>query len=130
MICDCNSLELPTVSFVGGETQDFIFNVYYYKGKKPHSLSGCICDFSIVNCTNRRGVPICSKSMTVKHTEGGAFDNVLAVTLHPSETIDLEGKYIYQITLKDINGDAEIPKQGYLYITNNINKKFIKEDLK
>jgi len=51
----------------------------------------------------------------------------LAVTLDPLDTVDLCGKYIYQITIKDINGNIEIPKQGILFITNNINKSFIRQ---
>ena len=31
------------------------------------------------------------------------------------------------ITIKDINGNIEIPKQGILFITNNINKSFIRQ---
>ena len=54
-------------------------------------------------------------------------DNVLGVTLDPLDTVDLCGKYIYQITIKDINGNIEIPKQGILFITNNINKSFIRQ---
>lgn len=54
-------------------------------------------------------------------------ENVLAVTLDPLDTVDLCGKYIYQITIKDINGNIEIPKQGILFIINNINKSFIRQ---
>jgi len=54
-------------------------------------------------------------------------DNVLTVTLTPTETVELFGKYIYQIIIRDIEGDVEIPKQGILYVTNNINKNFIKQ---
>lgn len=49
------------------------------------------------------------------------------LTVDPLDTVDLCGKYIYQITIKDINGNIEIPKQGILFITNNINKSFIRQ---
>ena len=55
----------------------------------------------------------------------GTINNVLTVTLKPKETVGLCGKYIYQIQIQDIDGDVEIPKQGILYITNNINRGFI-----
>lgn len=125
MICDYSPYTLPTIDFVGGETQDLLFNVYFYKNNQPFSLSGCTSNFSVVSFTNKTGVPILSKQMTSIFNDAGTFDNVLTVTLQPSETVDLCGKYIYQIIIKDINGDAEIPKQGILYITNNINKSFI-----
>lgn len=126
MICDYSPYTLPTIDFVGGETQDLLFNVYFYKNNQPFSLSGCTSNFSVVSFTNKTGVPILSKQMTSIFNDAGTSDNVLTVTLQPSETVDLCGKYIYQIIIKDINGDAEIPKQGILYITNNINKSFIR----
>ena len=124
MTCDYSPYILPTIDFVGGETQDLAFNVYFYNGKKPFSLTGCDCNFSIVSFTNKMGAPILSKPMDVIYNDEGTFNNVLAVTLEPSETVDLYGKYIYQIIIKDIDGDIEVPKQGILYITNNINKSF------
>lgn len=126
MTCDYSPYTLPTIDFVGGETQDLAFNVFFYKEKKPFSLTGCDCNFSIVSFTNKTGVPILSKPMTAIYNDEGSANNVLTVTLRSSDTVDLCGKYIYQIIIKDINGDAEIPKQGILYITNNINKSFFR----
>lgn len=128
MFCDFSPYTLPTIDFVGGETQDLMFNVYFYKNKKPFSLTGCTCNFSIVSFTNKTGAPILSKQMNAIFNDDISSDNVLTVTLEPTETVDLFGKYIYQIIIKDINGDAEIPKQGILYITNNINKGFIHQE--
>lgn len=122
-----NSYTLPAIDFVGGETQDLAFNVYYYRGDKPFSLAGCTSNFSIVSFMNRTGEPILTKAMTVVRGKDGEFDNVLTVTLDAIDTVDLAGKYVYQIMIKDQNGDVEIPKQGALYITNNINKDFIKQ---
>ena len=116
---------LPTIDFVGGETQDLAFHVYFYINNKPFSLSGCTCNFSIVSFTNKTGAPIISKEMSPKYNDDLSSDNVLTVTLTPQETVNLFGKYIYQISIRDIGGDVEIPKQGILYITNNINKGFI-----
>lgn len=118
---------LPTIDFVGGETQDLAFNVYFYKNNKPFSLTGCTSNFSIVSFNNKAGVPVLTKTMGANFNEAGTSNNVLTVTLEPTETVDLSGKYIYQITIRDIDGDVEIPKQGILYITNNINKSFISQ---
>ena len=54
------------------------------------------------------------------------FKNVAAVDLEPRDTLGLHGKYIYQITIKDIDGEAEIPNQGFLLITHNINESFLR----
>ena len=39
--------------------------------------------------------------------------NIATVDLVPNDTLGLYGKYIYQITIKDIDGEVEIPNQGY-----------------
>lgn len=122
-----NPYTLPTIDFVAGETQDLAFNVYFYKDKKPFSLTGCECNFSIVSFTNKTGTPILTKSMEAIYNDSGTSNNVLTVKLLPNETVELFGKYIYQIIIRDIDGDVEIPNHGILYIINNINKDFIKQ---
>lgn len=121
---DYNPYVLPTIDFVGGETQHLAFHVYFHTKDKPFSLTGCTCNFSVVSYRNKTGTPLITKAMTPAF--GGSVYNVLTVELQASETVDLYGKYIYQICIRDIDGDVEIPKQGILYVTNNINKPFIR----
>ena len=124
--CDYNPYELPTITFVGGETRDLAFHIYHYIGKRPYSLSECECTFSLVNFTTKGGKPILSKEMTVIYDETGTIDNVLTVTLESLESVNLFGKYIYQITIQDRDGEVEIPSQGIMYITNYIDKGIIR----
>lgn len=124
--CDYNPYELPTITFVGGETRDLAFHIYHYIGKRPYSLSDCDCTFSLVNFTTKGGKPILSKEMTVIYDETETIDNILTVTLESSESVNLFGKYIYQITIQDRDGEVEIPSQGIMYITNNIDKGIIR----
>ena len=124
--CDYNPYELPTITFVGWETRDLAFHIYHYIGKRPYSLSECECTFSLVNFTTKGGKPILSKEMTVIYDETGTIDNVLTVTLESLESVNLFGKYIYQITIQDRDGEVEIPSQGIMYITNNIDKGIIR----
>ncbi len=121
-----NPYTLPTIEFVGGETQDLLFHMYFYQDRKPFSMIGCTSNFSIVSFTNKNGAPILTKAMSVLENAGGTSFNVLSVTLSPQETYELSGKYIYQISIKDVNGNMEIPKQGIMYIINNINKGFVR----
>ena len=79
--CDYNPYELPTITFVGGETRDLAFHIYHYIGKRPYSLSDCDCTFSLVNFTTKGGKPILSKEMTVIYDETETIDNILTVTL-------------------------------------------------
>lgn len=124
--CDYNPYELPTITFVGGETRDLAFHIYHYIGRRPYSLSDCDCTFSLVNFTTKGGKPILSKEMTVIYDETETIDNILTVTLESSESVNLFGKYIYQITIQDRAGEVEIPSQGIMYITNNIDKGIIR----
>lgn len=63
--------------------------------------------------------------MTVLADDNGV-ESIIAVTLLPTETVGLYGKYIYQITIQDMSGETEIPSQGILGITNNIDKNIIR----
>lgn len=113
---------LPQVEFVGGSTQDFSFRCYQNKTGRPLDMSESEADFSIIDYGNKYGEPLVSRVMDVR--DGDGTYNVLFVSLAPEDTVDLVGKYIYQISIRDVAGVVEIPNQGILYITNNIHKQF------
>lgn len=118
---------LPEVEFVGGATQELVFHCYHKVNKKPADLSPYVADFSVISYVNKFGTPLITKSMNVRQdtdVENGIC-NILSVVLNPVDTKDLRGKYIYQISVKDVADLVEIPGQGLLHITNNINKKFL-----
>lgn len=119
--CNYNPYTLPTIDFVGGETQDLLFNVYFHTKDKPFGLAGATATFAIVSFRNKTGATVLEKQMTATYNADDIM-NILRVTLTPSETVNLSGKYIYQITIRDMSGTTEIPKQGILFIINNINK--------
>lgn len=120
---------LPTIDFIGGSSQDLRFHVYWHSCGNPFDLENCTADFSVVSFVNKTGAPIITKAMTVEKigvdVDGETIYNRLVVSLIPKETVNLSGKYIYQISIKKKDGKAEIPKQGIFYISNNINKAFI-----
>lgn len=123
--CDYSPYTLPTIDFVAGESQDLLFHTYFHAGKRPFDMTGCTANFSIVNFLNRMGSPIVSKVMTISENPALESNNQLLVHLDTDETVELSGKYIYQVTIKDAEGNVEIPKQGILLITKNIDKGFI-----
>lgn len=115
-----NVYSLPELDFVGGSSEDLVFHVYYGKtNPKPFGLTGCTANFSIVNFVNKNGAPVVSKTMTVRMDEAETFYNILFVSLEPDDTVDLFGKFVYQITIKDIDNNVDIPQQGVIYIHNN-----------
>lgn len=125
---DYSPYTLPTIDFVGGSTQDLIFHSFFYSNKRPFDLSDCSANFSIINFVNKNGMPILSKSMQIASGDldnGRKVPNLLKVTLLPSETYGLHGKFIYQISVKKSATQVDIPNHGIIYITNNINKGYI-----
>ncbi len=122
-----NIYSLPQIDFVGGSSESFIFNLYYSGDRDtPYGLVGCDANFSIINYINKNGDPVVSKKMNIEASSDSMFYNSLTVNLDPSDTVNLCGKYIYQIIIKDIDGNVEIPQQGIIYIHNNINKNYLK----
>lgn len=126
MNCDYNPYSLPTIDFVGGSTQELVFHTFFSQNKRPFDLSACTANFAVINFVNKNGSPLISKKMEVDESEDGdgTATNILRVVLLPEDTVDLVGKFIYQISIQDISGAVEIPDQGIIRITNNINKKF------
>lgn len=60
--------------------------------------------------------------------------SVVRVRPKPADTINLWGKFIYQITLKRprddrVSGWIDIPMQGLLFIGQNVNAEFISEHI-
>lgn len=123
-----NPYTLPAIDFVGGSTQDLVFHCYFYLNKQPFDLSSCAANFSLINFVNKNGEPLVSKQMTIRaeSDDEGSIQNILTVTLTPSDTVKLAGKYVYQITIKDVSGEVDIPNQGTIHIVNNINKSFVR----
>jgi hypothetical protein len=115
---------LPTVEFVGGSTQELVFRVYRAVDQRLFDLYSCTANFSVINYVNKTGTAVISKKMTIGEEESGGetVSDLLRVTLDSSETAELTGKFIYQITIQDVSGEVEIPGQGILYIFHNINR--------
>lgn len=123
-MCEHDIYALPTIEFVGGSTQEFALHAYFHKGRRKMNMDGCSATFSLLGYTNKGGEPIVSKSMEVAEDDDGT-KNILRVALTSEETAELHGKYIYQVTITDSEGDTDIPKQGILRIINNIDKKLV-----
>ena len=114
---DYDAFTLPTIEFVGGETQLLNFNVYN-KDKDPVEIGGEAM-FSVSPYTNATNPdPIIAKQMTISVGPATHVYNLLSVTLDSVDTYQLSGKFIYQISIRD-NDRVEIPKQGVMYITRN-----------
>lgn len=116
---------LPYDSFVAGQTKDYGW-VLYRESREPFDAQNCDGTFSLIDYSQKEmdEEPILMKKINFISGDSG-IRNVAFVTLNPEDTMHLNGKYIYQLTIKDPDGTIEIPDQGLFYIYNNIHKSFV-----
>lgn len=124
-MCNTNPYTLPLIEFVGGGHQKIPFRVYNFSGKRPFDLSGCECYFSVVNYMSQSGPVVISKEMLVEENEKTGVSNILSVELTSEDTLNLFGKFVYQITIIGSDGTPETPKQGIMNIIQNIDKSIL-----
>lgn len=114
---------LPDISFIGGESQTFLFNLLTIAGNS-FNAENCEVGFALVNYANKNGMPILTKTASIIEGENGIM-SIASVELLPEDTIYLYGRYVYQLTICDLYDKTEIPGQGIIDITRNIHPEFI-----
>ncbi len=115
---------LPEMSFVGGESQTLMFNLFTIDGN-DFDAGECEVGFALVHYSNKNGIPILTKKAEIWEGNNGVM-NTARVDLTSEDTLDLYGRYVYQLTVNDSFGNTEIPGQGIIDITRNIHPNFIK----
>lgn len=121
--CPFEHYALPTIDFVGGETQELRFHTYFPKshGRVPFPLTHCTATFTVVDFLNKNGRPVIGPKEMTPQSDSNGSENILFVKLLPEDTKNLEGKFVYQIVITELGtGDTDIPRQGILLITRNI----------
>ena len=115
---------LPEWSFVGGESQSRTFTLVRDMATgQEYDLPDATCNFAVVSYVNQDvETPVVKKSVNVT-TSADSRACLLTIKLNPIDTIGLTGKYIYQLTIKDMNGGVSIPNKGIMHISNNIDKE-------
>ncbi len=117
---------LPEINFVGGESQTLTFNLYSKQGA-PFNISKCTLGFAIISYINKNGAPVLIKQtpdIELRNNDDG-IPHIAIVNLLPEETVNFQGRYVYQLTVIDPYGETEIPGQGIMNITRNIHQNFI-----
>lgn len=114
---------LPEWEMVGGESQRRIFELYNSKGQECN-LDGGSASISIIDFVNRGGDPYLTKPVELTASSTGNY-SIATVTLDPSETLSFSGKYIYQLSFKDMFGNIGIPRHGILQVIKNIDTAFV-----
>ena len=113
---------LPTIDIVGGETESLTFNIYTSTHEPADLVSGTECGFAIAPYVAQNATPLITKTCTIQAGSSGA-NNVVITSLSSSDTVNLYGKYIYQLTIKF--GNRAEPYQGIMYIARNIHLGYL-----
>ena len=114
------SYRLPDYSMVAGETQNITILLYTTKNRQLDA-TGMYARFAVTDFINQDSEPILTKVCTII-TPQDEYPAVLNCRLTPDDTIDLGGKYIYQITVMDIDDSVAILK-GDMLIDRNCDRE-------
>lgn len=131
-LCDNHSPEkLPDVTIYGGDTAPWNVNVIQQNGNPfPYtSLSGATALLTFTPYAISMGLggdsdsidPILSVDGTVEEGEDSGTNIVFNLTY--SDTVNLRGKYVYQIEIS--KGNDRRVLQGFVTIKQNINRSSI-----
>ena len=116
---------LPQITLVGGQSETIQWRVFDRDGE-PYDASGISGRFAVVDYSHQAvTTPLLTANITFVNDSEMGVNNVAQITLSSSDTLALYGKYIYQITLKDSLGSAEIPNQGIMFIAHNIDQGYL-----
>ena len=125
---------LPEIVFVGGSKQELEFNPFRPDGY-VFNLSGCTADFAVIEFFERDyNSPLINyvsgndDNTTQKGIIISEADNNIKVYIPAEDPAQLDGQYIYQLTVKNADGEAEIPGHGILNVIRNINPKYVTDE--
>lgn len=122
--------QLPKIQFIGGESVTLIWNLWALSPNEPENkeqpfnANGCTVTFSVIDHLNKTGTPVISKKCTLRQGEDGV-SSVAVTELSSLDTVNLMGTYIYQLTVQDIEGSVEIPGQGIIQVSVNVDRGLI-----
>ena len=113
----CAHTSLPDISFVGGLSGDLAFNL-----KNPDGTPFDGSPYSAVfRIRPRRGAMLDFGAIAVLCEDADGTVSRLRVRFPPSETKDLDGEFIYQLTLASkTTGEVCEPMQGRMFIAPNV----------
>lgn len=120
-MCDCLTT-LPEQHMTAGDSKNIEIQIYNRKGK-PVDATGMKARISISDYVNLNMSPFVTKNCSVIPRTGEQMA-VLFVSLAPADTLNLCGKYVYQITGKDADSDFGV-MNGILVIHPNRDKSAI-----
>jgi hypothetical protein len=119
---DASLYQLPEYNMTAGETQNITI-MLFAKNKNQIDAEGMTARLAISDFINQGGEPIFVKDCSIVQPAGSDLAS-LYCQLSPSDTIAMRGKYIYQVTVKDIDDTVSILK-GIMNISRNVDQSAI-----
>jgi len=114
---------LPKLTFIGGSTQTLKFTMQNPYGK-PFDADGCKAVFSILHYCNKSEEPVLKVDASLGAGQTKAL-SVATVNLKAEDTVDLHGRFVYQLSIRNNYGEYDVPGQGIIDITRNIHPDFV-----
>lgn len=105
-----------------GESQNIIV-MLFSTNKNQIDADGMTARLAISDYINRGGEPFVVKSCSIVQPAGSEQSSIFC-QLSPLDTISMRGKYIYQITVTDIDDTVAILK-GIMNISGNADQSAI-----
>jgi hypothetical protein len=116
---------LPQITLVGGQSETIRWRLFDLDGE-PYDASGVDARFALVDFSDQAAEePVLAIDATINTDQESGVDCIVKIVMDPDDTIDLYGKYIYQITLKGGSGYVQIPNQGIMFIAHNIDRDYL-----
>lgn len=113
---------LPDISFIGGMSGDFSF---LFRNPDGSAFDGSSYDASFAMRQRRQTALDFNASAVFCEDDNGVLSR-LRIRFSPSETAELDGEFIYQITLSSTEtGEICEPLQGRMTIIPNVKSKKI-----
>lgn len=113
---------LDAIDFgIGGSTEPVRFYLRNQAGE-VFDATGYTVYLAISKINNTTAIPEVSKTLTLLVDDDGKYSIAEYVPL-VADTINLEGKYEYQLTIKD--SEVNDSQKGAIYIYKNVNKSVI-----
>ena len=107
--------DLQNEEMTGGTSKRLRLTLYT-AARQPFNAADCEAVFHLTDLQNIASAPLLEKTCTLDTAV--AAGNVVTVHLKPEDTMSLSGKFIYQVTLTDRDGEADV-LQGLLTIRPN-----------
>ncbi len=124
--------DLPAIDMIGGSTETFQWNLWYVEPgghenkSNPFNTVNHKVIFSVVPYSSKNEIPSIYKECDTEEDSQG-IPSVATITLVPSDTKSLEGKFLYQLSIQKGNANSETVRQGVLHIWRNLNKLLFSE---